>query len=607
MRDGSKEVKQKLAEMGKYLGIPPKTAKTASDIAFDAYWDFRDDLAVTGKNIAELYKNSAAAVIGHPYILYDRFLNMNIGDRLAKMGYMPIPADFLQEEDTSDWHIYQRETEKKLAIAAKLRNMPHVKSVVLSYYACGSDAFSNAFYTQETGRNCYIMNLDEHTSDAGIQTRLEAFDALSPENTKHNAPPEIKELHRLKGKTLWLPATDFSSEILATAFNIFRINAKVIPQSPDSSFSLAKKYIQEDVCLPCIATLEDMLCRIGQKDFSPEKEAFFQASANGPCRLGMYPQRQKTAISQYAKHINPAIKDIPITVIDNNFFKAGLGLDFALLAWQGLYVHDLLRRMLHRARPYEKEKGEADRIYEKACWALVTNMLPVKKEIKKTGIKKYTGSHIFKNILSETKKEFENICDFSHPKPLIGLTGEFYIKLNAKANRNIVSYIEEKGFEVWQSPLTEYFDYSNYITEKLLTEKTATKNRYEKFLGKGELFIRRTAMKKITELETEYEKIPDSFCPRDCSTEEMTDLGSRFLSKAVTGEAICCLGKSSDFFLKNAQGIINIAPFGCMPGNITQMFSRPFRLAHENIPFLCLTYDGREDNYDRIDDFLANL
>jgi predicted nucleotide-binding protein (sugar kinase/HSP70/actin superfamily) len=61
------------------------------------------------------------------------------------------------------------------------------------------------------------------------------------------------------------------------------------------------------------------------------------------------------------------------------------------------------------------------------------------------------------------------------------------------------------------------------------------------------------------------------------------------------GEPICSLGKARDFWRRKLDGIVNVIPFNCMPGNAVSMLSHAFRRDHDNIPFLNLDYDGFVD------------
>ncbi len=623
MSRGEKEVKSCLIKMGEALGLEPGHVKKAAQIAWDAYLDFKDDLINTGKNTLDLYKDYIYIVIGHPYVLYDNFLNMNIGEKLSKMGYMPIPADFLSPRVSTSWHIYQKEIEKKLKIGAYLKHHKEMKAVILSYYACGMDAFSNKFFKEETDTPCYVMNMDEHTSDAGVQTRLEAFADIQITNkdNKEKLSHNITEFSKIKDKILWLPATDFSSEILAKAFKLSGIDARVLPESDDTTFEEARKEISEDVCLPCLVTLEDMLARMKAKDFDPEKEAFFQAGSNGPCRLGMYPQRQKIAINDFLLNHKSQISgedkapgdtrfDIPITIIDNNYFKNGLDLNIALLAWNALLVHDMIKKLYLHSRPYEMDPGGAEKVYEKYAYSLVTNMHLALNQIKKQSLKNFEGVPVFDRLLKEACESFEAVSDHSRQKPVIGITGEFYLKLNDRSNKNIVSYLESKGFEVNVSTLTEYFHYSNYIT--LCIVKDQLKNKIDYVLRPdltAERSIRETVQKIIDEQEKHYNTITAPYMGGllEISSEDLVKLGSKFVHPSVTGEPICALGKGGDYFYKNVKAVINIAPFNCMPGGVIDLLGEALRKEYENIPFLSLFYDGYEDNYDRIDNFLANI
>ncbi|MBQ7257012.1 MAG: hypothetical protein IJS60_04900, partial [Abditibacteriota bacterium] len=302
--------------------------------------------------------------------------------------------------------------------------------------------------------------------------------------------------------------------------------------------------------------------------------------------------------------------DIPITIIDNNFFKNGLDLNIALLAWNGLLVHDMIKKLYLHSEPYEMDLGGALKVYEKYAYSLVTNMHLALNQIKKQSLKNFEGVPVFDRLLKEACEAFEAVADHSRQKPIIGITGEFYLKLNDRSNKNIVSYLENKGFEVHVSTLTEYFHYSNYIT--LWIVKDQLKNKIDYVLHPdlvAEKSIRETVQKIIDNQEKHYNTITAPYLGGllEISSEDLVKLGSKFVHPSVTGEPICALGKGGDYFYKNVKAVINIAPFNCMPGGVIDLLGEAFRKEYENIPFLSLFYDGYEDNYDRIDNFLSNL
>ena len=70
-----------------------------------------------------------------------------------------------------------------------------------------------------------------------------------------------------------------------------------------------------------------------------------------------------------------------------------------------------------------------------------------------------------------------------------------------------------------------------------------------------------------------------------------------YLHPSFEGEAILSMGKSKDFILKGASGLVNLMPFTCLPGTVVNSLFKKFRDENENIPFLNLTYDGQEQTH----------
>ncbi|MFY9196164.1 MAG: acyl-CoA dehydratase activase-related protein [Bacillota bacterium] len=126
-------------------------------------------------------------VVGHPYIIYDSFLGMNILDKLNVMGAKTVTMEMLQPTTV------QREAEKcgkkvfwtigrRLLGAGYYFLRPGTVDGCLqvSAFACGPDSFISEFLQQESARSkrrvpFMTIVVDEHTGEAGIQTRLEAF------------------------------------------------------------------------------------------------------------------------------------------------------------------------------------------------------------------------------------------------------------------------------------------------------------------------------------------------------------------------------------------------------------------------------------------------
>ena len=121
----------------------------------------------------------AFVVIGRPYTLWDPALNMDIGKKIQDLGILAIPQDFLPLEDADISDVWPKPIRGRSRRSWRRRGSSahdvRLRAVVLTYFACGPDSFGNPFFKDEIGEPCYVMQIDEHTADAGVITRIEAF------------------------------------------------------------------------------------------------------------------------------------------------------------------------------------------------------------------------------------------------------------------------------------------------------------------------------------------------------------------------------------------------------------------------------------------------
>lgn len=126
------------------------------------------------------------AVIGHPYNIYDPFISMNLINRLEKSGVRVLTADNLTEQMINQgverlpkklfWTLSRRMTGGALSY----HEQKNVDGIIhVAAFACGPDSMTGELierYIRREGDVPFMnINLDEHTGEAGIVTRLEAF------------------------------------------------------------------------------------------------------------------------------------------------------------------------------------------------------------------------------------------------------------------------------------------------------------------------------------------------------------------------------------------------------------------------------------------------
>jgi predicted CoA-substrate-specific enzyme activase len=595
---GIRHLRKVFTQVGKELGKSAKESRAAFEVGWRTLQEFRKRVEARAAEVLRSLPQDAVAfvVVGRPYTLWDPALNMDIGKKIQDLGILAIPQDFLPLDavDISDvWpNAYSRQIQKKLAAARLIRQDLRLRAVVLTYFGCGPDSFGNPFFRDEIGEPCYVMQIDEHTADAGVITRIEAFaDTATKRYTKQFETIRTTDtaITKLGDRKLWIPYACESARILAAAMRAYGVNADVLPRSPDPGLSLARGVISEDVCLPALMTTEDMLYRVNQPDFDPRKEAFFQGNSEGPCRFGMYSMLQRRILDKMG------LEDVDIVTLGAISEHGGLGIMFALVAYDGFVAHDLLFKMMCRVRPYEIEKGQAEAVYQQYLRQLENMISEHKRRVESRKFSALFGTrHLgeFQELLRRAQEDFERIPVRNEDRPLVGVVGEFYVRIHDGANQDILRKLESEGAETWLAPPTEFFTYVNYLGKMLSLDRLRDCGFSTEELKELTSRFINSRLAEKDEHALFQAALPFLEGYDDIGPRELIEYGSAYVNYNFGGEAICSMGKSEDFARRGLAGIVSVIPFNCMPGNTVSALSHALRRRHGNIPFLSIDYDG---------------
>lgn len=169
----------------------------AVDGAIEAGWasqgDFVSALREAGRTALRdlLPGQSAAVIVGRPYNTGDRGANLDLPYKLRRLGVVPIPMDFLplEEAPLPPLHddMFWRSGQDILRAAAIIRADQRLQAIYLTNFNCGPDAFLITFFRVAMGGKAFLeLEVDEHTADAGMITRCEAFfDSLGIRERAH--------------------------------------------------------------------------------------------------------------------------------------------------------------------------------------------------------------------------------------------------------------------------------------------------------------------------------------------------------------------------------------------------------------------------------------
>ncbi len=167
--------------MGTKLTSVPK-AMLAYQKALGRQHQHERDLVKDGKRCP--LEHLTIGVLGHEYLLYDDYINLGTMSWLKQAGCHIIsmdqlPTDIIQNGINTLHFKKMFWTPGKELLGAYAYFSRHVDGIIsMVAFSCGSDALTVDIIERYSRRNHIPhlqLSLDEHTGEAGIHTRLEAF------------------------------------------------------------------------------------------------------------------------------------------------------------------------------------------------------------------------------------------------------------------------------------------------------------------------------------------------------------------------------------------------------------------------------------------------
>ena len=532
-------------------------------------------------------------ILARSYMSQDAGANLGIAEKLAQLGAVPVPLDFLPLDNIdireySDRPYWMYES-KHIAGAAITAADPQLYGLILTNFGCGPNSFVLKIVEDVMGgKPLGQLEIDEHAAEAGLVTRLEAFiDTIVgfsregkvahgwDQSSYRSAPTQVNP-----DKAILLPRMAPQAEMLASAMQAFGVNATVLPESTHQSLLLSSKVTAGTECLPYRVTLGDFMMFLqegkrGEIDINTIEG--FMPSAFGPCRFGKYAVEQVRILKELGFNF-----PLRTTVSNNAYRDLGLGNAFERLAWKGIVAMDYLQKLQWRSRPYEKSPGLADEMFDE-----YTNKIA--ERIRK--------QEEFNDLLLAATADFKTIIDPDLPRrPLVGINGEIFLRSNRFSNCDLVRECEKAGLEVIVSPFGEWL---KYTTHRNIED--GVRERKTKKVLKG--YIRKWLMDRDEHsVAINFNGMLD---PKEPSTKEVLAFSCHYLSPKCGSEAVLSIGSGIEW-MENPKyaGVISVMPHGCMPGGIVAAMSEKFSDKHGK-PWINLTYDGtlESTNLERINNF----
>jgi predicted CoA-substrate-specific enzyme activase len=587
---GDEEVVVNLAKAACTMGFSLKQGHDAAVKGIESQRRFETDRIELGREIlGELEHTGKTGIVifARSYMSQDTGANLGIAEKLDHLGFPAVPLDCLPLEEINPRSISDRPywlyEGKFIAGAGITASNPKLFGLVISNFGCGPNSFILNILEDIMGDKPFgQLEIDEHAAEAGLVTRLEAFtdtiQSFKASNfEKHHRGNIYRSASALSknGRTLLVPRMSPHVDVLVGALQAYGVKAESLPEPNESNLEFANSVTSGTECLPYRVTLGDFMrfCSNGNQLGAYEG---LMAGSYGPCRLGKYVLEQNHILLEMGF-------DFPIrnSVSNNAYRDMNLGISFQRLGFSCVSAVDALQRLLWRTRPYEKERGYADYLFNKYL-----------KLLSESARNKAS----FSMPLRIAMREFGEAVDKNMPRrPLIGINGEIYLRANEFSNNSLVRSCEAAGLEAEVSPMNEWI---KYILYRHVEDAVKSRN-LRKILSR--IFARTIQQYDENRVLGSLAKAIEKEEPLRVILEE----SRRYMSPRCGSEAVLSLG-SGVCWMKNRRfaGVVSVMPHGCMPGGIVASFSEKISACYDK-PWISLTYDGfkESNNQSRINEF----
>jgi predicted CoA-substrate-specific enzyme activase len=582
-------------------------------------------------------------LLGRPYTVLSPAMNSNIPEIIEKMGITAFFMDMLPYKPAEALKTDELVKTIKWKFASKILHAAEVVAktgncypVLVTSFKCTPDSFVIEYFKEilDAYQKPYlILQLDEHDSTVGYETRIEAGIRAFRNHRERQKSDVEKKLPEKKEKITAKNSGNYkspdhawhdhvrslvsdASRILKSHAIDFKLFSTLIQQIEvhenhlsRSVFSGAKHLKNKTLLLPSWdryagPLLEAVLLNSGinvrlvdSTDESIQRSLSFNTGQCLPLNIIV-----QDAIDYIeANHLDPA--DTALWMIKSNlscnlsmfpyYMKKlldnyGKGMqqasiymgdvifyDFSLITAINAYLAYMfggyVRKIGCSIRPYEKFKGSTDKVIQRSLLTLY--------DAFRNGRPKEPA---LKNIISD----FESVETERKERPKVAIFGDLYVRDNDLMNQNLIKTVEENGGEVITTPYSEYIK----IIVDPFTERSFKEGHYMDY-------VKIKFLKSLIPLvEDKYKKYFDKF------NGEMETISSGETDSWLNqfGLHILHKGESLENILKihrlvkqhpDLDLFIQTNPSYCCPSLVTEAMTSKIEEI-TGVPVVTIEYDG---------------
>jgi activator of 2-hydroxyglutaryl-CoA dehydratase/predicted nucleotide-binding protein (sugar kinase/HSP70/actin superfamily) len=603
----SKPFRASCRQLGQELGLSPALQETAWNAGCQAQREFDSASQESGRRALDYCRARnvvPVVVLGRNYSIYNKVLNSNVPAILREQGAIGIPGDCLPlaAQTPIFQDMYWGYGQAILRAAHQVRRTDGLYALYCSNYSCGPDSFNLHFAAYAmAGKPFAVIETDGHSGDAGTRTRVEAFLHCVDEHRRAGAAAPINDFSGIQFSglvmaglgskksrdTLLVSNIGPASEAVAAAFRGFGFKAECLPAPDAESLRIGRRHTSGKECLPMPFTLGSLIQRI-ERARPDERFIYLMPRTDGPCRFGVYNLLNNIVLDRLGWRGRVRIW----SPNDTGYFD-DLPAGAEMLVFAGIAATDLLMQAKLDTRPFERERGAAERIFARCLDQLLTQIEAAGRGDLSLGpaLWQVAGGQMFglRNLLRQAAVDFAAMRGPGE-KPCVELTGEIYVRSVDFSNDSLIEKLEARGLRLHLASKTEWINYCSYVRRQ-----TEGRNRLTDALSDG--VRRRIERGCLSAMAAFFGRV------RPVTPEEALALAAPYVHPDLYGEAVLTVGTPlHEYRHGHIDAVISVAPLECMPTRIAE--AQWHHISEEQgILSLTLPFNGDPVNSAALDNF----
>jgi predicted CoA-substrate-specific enzyme activase len=586
------------------LGQPVGLAERAWTAAVAAQMDVERAMQELGQRALDqaLAAGTPAILLaGHSYNAFTPEASQSVGKKLSSMGITAIPADCLRPVAAGPmaWHFANQ-----ILNAVKVaKTHDNLFLLCVSNFSCTIDAFTQSVLSSEMGAKPYlILEIDAHTADAGVQTRLEAFldivrnyrsgevrrgsaftpCRLAPAGRVTRSNGEHVPLSDPRVKLYFLNFSQYHTGAFALAARWLGLHPGKCTPLRRSQLDKGLQYTSGRECLPLPICIGQLL-EIYENRQPGEISGFYMLQGGAPCVVDAYMDYLERFISEQ--------RMADVFLFNPREENDYLGFDPNTLAQHispAIVLADIMVEIEHVLHVIGKP-GALNQLQNK--WQRLADV-----------------SHSLDRFHAELPAFIDCLAQLPRTRdpltcPRVVVVGDFFTRFSPFFMDGVRALYAERGIILKPVDLNEL---SLYIAYDALTGTAShwgmapgglalARACTRIFQADGKQYLQQwLSYQKLQRVETHYRGLfrqTGLLVAGANAIASIFEKGAEHVSPAIFGEIIPTLGRGIEAAREGYDGIIVIGPFNCLPYRISEAILKPLSV-QRGMPILTYESDG---------------